>query len=146
MVTAFTVQQTDWSHDAARLGAVRRRVFIEEQGVPEHLEWDTADATAIHFLALTLDGQPVGCARLLPDGHIGRMAVLPDWRGLGVGTALLAAAVGTARSTGIALLELSAQLHAAPFYARAGFVAVGDRYQEAGIPHVCMQKNLSDAN
>lgn len=145
-MTAFTVQQTDWSLDAARLSAVRRRVFIEEQGVPEHMEWDAADATAIHFLALTLDGQPMGCARLLPDGHIGRMAVLPDWRGLGVGTALLAAVVGTARRTGAAQLELSAQLHAAPFYSKAGFVAVGDRYQEAGIPHVCMQKILTDAN
>lgn len=137
-MTAFTVQQTDWSRDAARLGTVRRRVFIEEQGVPEHLEWDAADATAIHFLALTLDGQAVGCARLLPDGHIGRMAVLPDWRGLGVGAALLAAAVSAARRTGARLVQLSAQLHAAPFYARAGFAVMGDPYEEAGIPHVRM--------
>lgn len=145
-MTAFTIQQTDWAHDAARLSTVRRVVFIEEQGVPEEMEWDAEDATAVHFLALTLDGRPVGCARLLPDGHIGRMAVLADWRGLGVGSALLAAAVRTARSAGAALIKLSAQTHAVRFYLQAGFTIVGDPYQEAGIPHVSMQKTVSDRN
>lgn len=143
-MTAFTIEQTDWTRDAARLGAIRRHVFIDEQGVPEDLEWDAADATATHFLALTIEGQPVGCARLLPDGHIGRMAVLPDWRGQGVGRALLSVALATARRKGLALIRLSAQAQAVHFYLQAGFTVVGDLYQEAGIPHVTMQKSLSD--
>lgn len=142
-MTAFTVEQTDWSRDAARLGAVRRSVFIDEQGVPEALEWDADDATATHFLALTLDGQPLGCARLLPGGQLGRMAVLRDWRGRGVGTALLAAALGVARGRGLRTLDLSAQVHAAPFYAQAGFSRVGEVYEEAGIAHVRMRKTLA---
>lgn len=143
-MTAFTVEQTDWPADAARLGAVRRTVFIDEQGVPEALEWDAADASATHFLAQTLEGQPIGCARLLPDGHLGRMAVLREWRGLGVGTALLGAATAVARHRGIARLDISAQVHAEPFYAKAGFEAVGAVYEEAGIAHVRMQKRLDD--
>lgn len=139
---AFTVEQTHWGRDEARLGQVRRRVFVVEQGVPEALEWDAADATATHFLANTLDGQPIGCARLLPDGHLGRMAVLAEWRGHGVGSALLAAATVAARAQGMPTLELSAQVHATPFYAKAGFIVDGDVYDEAGIPHVRMYRPL----
>ncbi len=112
-MAAFTISETNWGHDAVRLGAVRRAVFIDEQAVPEVLEWDEYDVVAMHWLALAWDGSPIGCARLLPDGHLGRMAVLP-----------------------------SAQTHAAGFYADAGFVADGPAYEEAGIPHVAMQKTL----
>jgi len=121
---------------------VRRAVFIDEQGVPETLEWDEHDAVALHFLATTLDGSPIGCARLLPDGHVGRMAVLPAWRGHGVGRSLLAAVLNAARARGHAELRLSAQTHAADFYFRAGFVTQGTEYEEAGIPHVAMLKRL----
>jgi UMF1 family MFS transporter len=141
-MAAFTIEETDWACDAERLGAVRRAVFIDEQGVPEALEWDEHDAAALHLLATTVDGSPIGCARLLPDGHIGRMAVLPVWRGLGVGRALLAAATGAALARGNTRLMLSAQTHAAAFYAHAGFAAVGDAYEEAGIPHIAMRKIL----
>ena len=143
-MAAFTIVETDWIRDAPRLGAVRRAVFIDEQGVSETLEWDAHDAASIHWLAASDDGTPIGCARLLPDGHLGRMAVLPGWRGRGVGHALLAAVTSAAKLRGHATLRLSAQTHAAAFYARAGFVAVGDEYDEAGIPHVAMQKNLLD--
>jgi len=139
----FNILLTDWAHDAARLSAVRRVVFIDEQGVPEALEWDEHDVPALHLLATADDGAAIGCARLLPDGHLGRMAVLPAWRGRGVGRALLAAALSAAQARGTITLRLSAQTHAAGFYARAGFVAVGAGYEEAGIPHVAMQKNLS---
>jgi predicted GNAT family N-acyltransferase len=142
-MAAFTIIETDWTHDAPRLAAIRRAVFIEEQGVPETMEWDADDAAAVHFLALADDATPIGCARLLPDGHLGRMAVLPDWRRLGVGRALLVAALGAARGRGHTLLMLSAQTQAAEFYARAGFVSVGEPYEEAGIPHVAMQKALN---
>jgi predicted GNAT family N-acyltransferase len=142
-MAAFTLREADWAHDAARLAAIRRTVFIDEQGVLEALEWDEQDATAAHLLALADDGSPIGCARLLQDGHIGRIAVLPAWRGRGVGHALLAAAEDAARARGHAVVALSAQTHAAGFYARAGYVAEGEVYEEAGIPHIAMQKTLA---
>lgn len=138
----FGVRRADWARDHAALAQVRRTVFIDEQGVPEALEWDADDAVSVHFLATLADGTAVGCARLLPDGHAGRMAVLPAWRGRGVGKALLAAVIDEARARGHRALALSAQVHAAGFYARAGFTAVGEPYDEAGIPHVAMQKTL----
>jgi predicted GNAT family N-acyltransferase len=138
----FSILMTDWAHEQARLSQVRRAVFIDEQGVPEELEWDADDAGSLHFLVTDTAGQAIGCARLLPDGHIGRMAVLPPWRGRGVGQALLAAVIEAARARGHDTLRLSAQTHAAAFYARAGFVAVGDEYEEAGIPHIAMQMPL----
>ena len=142
-MVAFTIHETDWAHDAADLASVRRAVFIEEQGVPEAMEWDEHDAVSAHLLATTLEGMPIGCARLLPDGHIGRMAVLPEWRGYGVGRALLAAVLRLAHAHGHAVVKLSAQTHAAGFYKEAGFLAVGKEYEEAGIPHVAMQKTLT---
>lgn len=142
-MAAFTLRQAGWAHDAAQLAAIRRTVFIDEQGVPEALEWDEQDAAAVHLLALADDGSPIGCARLLPDAHIGRMAVLPAWRGRGVGRALLAAAEDEARARGHAVVALSAQTHAAGFYARTGYVAVGEVYEEAGIPHIAMRKTLA---
>ena len=141
-MAAFTLSETSWVRDAEHLAAVRRAVFIDEQGVPEALEWDEHDAVALHFLATTLDGSPIGCARLLPDGHVGRMAVLPAWRGHGVGRSLLAAVLNAARARGHAEIRLSAQTHATDFYLRAGFVTQGTEYEEAGIPHVAMRKRL----
>jgi len=145
-MAAFTLLETDWAHDARRLSAIRRAVFIDEQGVPEVLEWDAHDMHSLHLLAIAGDAVPIGCARLLPDGHIGRMAVLPAWRGRGVGQALLAAALRAAQERGYRTVRLSAQTHAAGFYARAGFVAVGEEYEEAGIPHVSMQKTCAGRN
>lgn len=139
----FGILISDWAHERERLSSVRRAVFIDEQGVPEAMEWDADDAGSLHLLAVDGAGQPIGCARLLPDGHIGRMAVLPAWRGRGVGRALLAAAMSAAQARGHTTLRLSAQTHAAGFYVRAGFVAVGDEYDEAGIPHRAMQKKLA---
>ena len=138
----FAVVTADWVREREPLARVRRAVFIEEQGVPEEMEGDADDAASQHFLALDPAGQPIGCARLLPDGHIGRMAVLPAWRGRGVGRALLDAAIRAALARGDAVVRLSAQTRAAGFYARAGFVAEGDEYEEAGIPHVAMLKRL----
>jgi predicted GNAT family N-acyltransferase len=142
-MAAFTVRETSWATDATRLAVVRRAVFIDEQGVPEALEWDEHDAGSRHFLALDAAGHPIGCARLLPDGHIGRMAVVQAWRGRGVGRALLAATVTVAAQQGHAAVQLSAQVHAAGFYARHGFAAVGPEYEEAGIPHVAMVKRFA---
>lgn len=131
----------DWSTLGPSLEALRREVFIVEQGVPEELEWDEYDAVSVHALAL-IDGEAVGCGRLLPDGHIGRMAVRKAFRRQGVGRALLDSLVTTAIGRGLSLLQLHAQIHAQGFYAQAGFVGEGDEFEEAGIPHRRMVRRL----
>lgn len=135
----WSVRATTWAQHAECLAALRRVVFIEEQGVPEALEWDGLEHTASHFLALDSKGTPVGCARLLPNGHIGRMAVLKAHRGRGVGRALLLAVLQTARQQGLGWLHLNAQTHAAGFYARLGFQPVSGEFPDAGIPHLRME-------
>jgi predicted GNAT family N-acyltransferase len=138
----FDVRVTDWTADEAALRAVRRAVFIVEQGVPESLEWDEVDPRCVHALALDSRARPIGCGRLLPDGHIGRMAVLASWRGRGVGAALLARLVELARAAGHPRAILNAQINAVPFYARYGFAITGDEFEEAGIPHRIMDRAL----
>jgi len=138
----FTVRLTQWAHDAPALQHVRRTVFIDEQRVPENLEWDALDPLCMHALAEDSRHAPIGCGRLLPDGHIGRMAVLAAWRGRGVGGALLGVLIGEARARGDARIVLNAQTQAMPFYARHGFVALGDPFEEAGIPHQAMELAL----
>ena len=87
----------------------------------------------------------VGTGRLLPDGHVGRMAVLRDWRGRGVGSAILSALVDRAAARGMGRLVLNAQTHAVPFYARHGFAAFGEEFMEADIPHIAMARELPSA-
>lgn len=131
----------DWSRDAPALAAIRRRVFIEEQDVPEALEWEAIDPDCDWFLARVAD-VAVGITRLMPEGRIGRMAVLPGWRRRGVGTALLLAALVQARARGLGQVSLHAQVQALPFYARQGFRAEGPIFDEAGIPHQRMTLDL----
>lgn len=138
----FTVRLVDWAEAIDGLRAVRRAVFIEEQAIPEDLEWDEFDAVYRHAIAEDASGRAIGCGRLLPDGHIGRMAVLRDWRGRGVGAALLVHLMDLARSRGHARAILEAQTVAMPFYTRHGFAAEGDEYLEAGIPHRTMTRTL----
>jgi len=125
------VRLVDWADDGDGLRAVRRAVFIEEQAIPEDMEWDRQDAVYSHVVAEDARGNPIGCGRLLPDGHIGRMAVLRDWRGRGVGAALLVHLMDLARSRGLERAILEAQTRAMPFYVRHGFAATGDEYLEA---------------
>ena len=125
------------TEDLKSCHALRRAVFIEEQEVPEDLEVDGLDDTALHLLA-TLDGRPVGTARMLlkgDTGKIGRVCVLRDLRGQGVGAALIRAAVEELRALGLARAVLGSQVHAIPFYEKLGFVAEGPVYDDAGIPH-----------
>ena len=138
----FTVRLVDWSEAGEGLRAVRRTVFIEEQSIPEDMEWDEFDEVCRHVLAEDASGRAIGCGRLLPDGHVGRLAVLAAWRGRGVGAALLRHLVDLARTRGHARAILNAQSQAMPFYARYGFVADGDEFLEAGIPHRTMARPL----
>lgn len=134
------VRIADWQKDHAALRSIRETVFIAEQAVPPELEWDADDAGAVHFLAYASE-YPIGTARLLPDGHIGRVAVLKDWRGLKVGDALLRAAIGEAEQRGLKEQMLSAQVHASSFYERFGFAVVSGEFLDAGIPHVDMVRH-----
>lgn len=148
-VLAVTPLQVEAAYD------IRQAVFVDEQGVPPELELDALDDSADHFLALR-DGRPVGAARLVvePPGyagvdaargdvaHLGRLAVLPSARGSGLGGALVRAIEDRARDRGLALCVLSAQTQALAFYARLGYEAYGEEFDDAGIPHRMMRKNL----
>ncbi len=145
MSEPFHIRRARWPEDWEALQLVREQVFVQEQGVPLELEWDGRDAQAFHLLAEDRRGHPIGMARLLPEGHIGRMAVVRPWRGRGVGTALLRAMVEEGRRRGLERLVLSAQLEAVPFYERAGFRALGEVFEDAGIPHRRMELRLRPA-
>jgi len=138
----FAIVAADWHADREALRAVRRAVFIDEQRVPEELEWDAEDARSVHALARASDGAPIGCGRLLRDGHIGRMAVVAPWRGRGVGDALLTWLMALSRARGDPAILLNAQVRAMPFYARHGFAPVGEPFDEAGIAHRVMRLAL----
>jgi predicted GNAT family N-acyltransferase len=137
-----TIETVAWQGPEGEAGMIRRHVFIEEQNVPEAIEWDELDAVSTHFIARDDGGRAIGCARLTPDGRIGRMAVLPAWRGKGVGSGLLHEAFQEAAKCGPREVVLHAQTRAASFYARRGFEQVGEEFMEAGIPHVVMRRIL----
>lgn len=140
MKNELNIRVADWQKDNAALRSIRETVFINEQSVPPELEWDSDDQAATHFLACTGD-YPIGTARLLADGHIGRVAVLKDWRGSGIGAMLMKAAIRTAEEAGLARQFLTAQVHATAFYERLGFKVVSEEFLEAGIPHVDMVRH-----
>lgn len=131
--------------DIASCHAIRRAVFIEEQGIPEADEWDDLDDQAIHLLAWH-EGEAVGTARVLLDGATGkisRVCVLPVARGTGLGAQLIRAAVDVLRSRhGVSTARLGAQVHAIGFYEKLGFTVVGDVYDDGGIPHRDMIRAL----
>lgn len=135
--TDAEIQILDWTQAKPLAEVIRRRVFIEEQQVPESEEWDRWDSFAVHVLAIR-DGQAIGTARLTREGKIGRMAVLPGYRGRGIGQTLLLTLLDVASERGMQSLALHAQTHAVDFYARHGFEAEGEEFMEAGIPHLRM--------
>ena len=134
----YRVRATDWARDGATLARVRRRVFIEEQGVPEPLEWDGKDEQASHIIAEDANGAAIGTGRLLDNGHIGRMAVLPAWRSLGVGSAILTELLAITAQRQYPRCWLNAQASAVGFYLPFGFVVDSDEFLDAGIPHYRM--------
>lgn len=140
----YLVAPADWPGDEAAIRAIREAVFVRELGIPAGLEWDGRDADCVHLLAYDMAGNPIGTARMLADGHIGRMAVLPDWRGRGVGGTLLIMLMDIAQAHGIAEVFLNAQTAAAGFYHRHGFIAAGDEFESAGIPHIRMARFTGD--
>lgn|SRR5689334_8789055 len=137
----LTIELLDWPKAQQEAQRIRFIVFVDEQKVPPELEMDEHDAPSLHALAFS-DGEAVGTGRLLLDGHIGRMAVLKEWRGRGVGQALLRALIEAGRQRGDQDLVLNSQVHALAFYAAEGFKAEGPIYEEAGIPHQVMRLKL----
>jgi predicted GNAT family N-acyltransferase len=127
----------EWPADRGAIEAIRRRVFVEEQEIPEKDEFDGEDACCLHVLA-RLNRDPVGTGRLNPAGKIGRIAVIAGLRGRGVGSQILRALLQEARRAGIHEPFLHAQVQAVPFYEKFGFSREGGVFDEAGIPHVRM--------
>jgi len=116
---------------------VRKRVFVVEQKVPPELEFDETDPVSVHVLAF-VNAKPVATGRISPDGKIGRMAVLKNFRKKGIGLKILLRLIDIGRRRGLNKIYLSAQRHAIPFYEKAGFTARGPVYAEAGIDHRLM--------
>ena len=129
----------DWDTCKSDAQDIRYEVFVVEQGVPVEMEWDEMDAVCLHAVAYDGSDRAIATGRLLPDGHIGRMAVLKDFRGRGVGRALLRSLIQSAAKRGDREVLLSAQVHALGFYRAEGFVEEGPVYEEAGIPHQAMR-------
>lgn len=136
------IRLASWPGDMDPLRQVRTVVFIDEQHVSEEEEWDGMDDQCTHVIAELADGTPIGTGRLLPDGKIGRMAVLKEYRGRDIGGRLLERLMQVAQEQGHREVKLASQTHAIPFYERHGFTAYGDEFPDAGIPHRWMKAAL----
>jgi predicted GNAT family N-acyltransferase len=155
MSVPYTVRVAEDPADREACFAVRKEVFVAEQGVDETIEYDAYDAVAVHVLAVREDGAPLGTGRLLHGeaavtktgadpsvGSLGRLAVARAARGLGVGVALVRAIEDAARARGLTAVDLHAQTHALGFYERLGYAAYGPEFPDAGIPHRAMRRTL----
>ena len=140
-VNNLNIITTDWNQYASELTRIRKTVFVDEQHVPIEMELDESDQQALHFLVFS-DDAPIATARLLPNGHVGRMAVLKPYRGKSVGLALLNTIIDTARNSGLNELFLNAQTSAIAFYEKFGFIQEGETFLDAGIQHIRMRKTL----
>lgn len=146
MNNPFTVHLISWHDGEPLLRSIREKVFVSEQGVPAELEWDGLDNNCHHALALTANGVAIGCGRITHNGHIGRIAVLPEWRGQRIGTAILELLVDYARSRHLHQVELNSQVQAILLYKKFGFEAAGDEFMDANIAHRKMILQLKNRN
>jgi len=144
MSNPFTVHLISWHDGEPLLRGIREKVFIQEQNVPAELEWDGKDEVCHHALALTANGDAIGCGRITPGGHIGRVAVLPEWRRKRIGSSILELLVDYARSQHYDKVELNAQVEAIPLYKNYGFEEEGKVFMDANIPHCKMALKLKD--
>ncbi len=137
-MTNIKINTVDFNQNFAEIKKIRTDVFIKEQNVPIELEWDEFDNDSIHILAY-YDNKAVATARLLPDGHIGRMSVLKAYRHRSIGKQMLRFLIDVAEKSTINKICLSAQEQAVGFYEKYGFTIISDIYLDAGIPHYDMQ-------
>lgn len=140
----YTVKPVYWTATQKILKDIRTKVFVEEQGVPQELEWDGLDEHAYHVIAYAADGTPIGTGRLLQDCQIGRIAVLKEWRGRGIGKSILEMLLVIANKMGYDQVKLHAQVRVKSFYLRRGFKPHGKEFMEAGIPHIEMTRTTAD--
>jgi predicted GNAT family N-acyltransferase len=136
------IELMSWEQAQPVAGPLRFAIFVGEQNVPSGIELDDQDEKCLHAVAYDVDDKPIGTGRLLPDGHIGRMAVVKDWRRRGIGAEIMAALIAEARKRGHKEVIVSAQLQAAEFYRGLDFVAEGKVYPDAGILHQKMVRKL----
>ncbi len=139
MGNPFSVSLVCWHDGEPLLKSVREAVFIREQGIPAELEWDGLDNHCRHALVLSRQGEAIGCGRMLEDGHIGRIAVLPKWRKQKVGTAIMEALLDYARAHDYPQVDVDAQTYAMPFYRGFEFAEEGEVFMDAGLPHIKMR-------
>lgn len=132
------IKTVDFNVHFSEIKAIRTTVFIIEQKVPVELEWDEFDNDSTHILAY-YNNKPVATARLLADGHIGRMAVLKVFRNRHIGTKMLEYLLEIAQKNSNNKVQISAQEHAVEFYKKQGFNIISDVYMDAGIPHYDME-------
>ena len=138
LMSEIVVKTVDFTDQYSEISEIRTSVFIKEQKVPVELEWDEFDEDSIHIMAY-YNNKPVGTARLLNDGHIGRMAVLKAYRNRNIGQNMLKYILDIAKKQSLKTIELSAQEHAVEFYQKYGFKVISGIYLDAGIPHYDMQ-------
>src|SRR3990167_5096246 len=138
----FRVEPADYVVDFKDLRSIREPVFVVEQEVPLEEEWDELDPKCQHVIARDSEHKPIGTGRLTPEHKIGRMAVLREWRGKGVGEALLVALIDQARAQGLREVSLNSQVDAVGFYEKFGFKPYGGQFEEAGIQHQAMKLEL----
>jgi len=138
---SFNFSITNWKTHKSQLRQIREQVFIQEQGVPVELEWDEMDENALHVLAEAISDDEklaIGTARIIiknEQAHIGRMAVLSEWREQGVGAKILLLCIDECLQRGVKNIVLNAQVYVIPFYQKAGFEISSDEFMDAGIPH-----------
>ncbi len=138
----MNIRITSYAESTEAIRRIRDTVFGLEQKVPRELDWDGNDTGCIHVLALDDSGDPIGTGRLQSDGKIGRLAVLPAWRGKSVGNKMIEALVDSAREQDLRQVYLHAQVHARPFYEKSGFREEGDEFMEASIRHTKMTRDI----
>ncbi|MBK8814363.1 MAG: GNAT family N-acetyltransferase [Methylococcaceae bacterium] len=144
-ISDFRVEPADYKADFEDLRLIRKAVFIVEQNIPEDIEFDVIDSNCYHVIARDNHHKPIGTARLSPDRKIGRMAVLENWRGKGVGKALITAILDKARKLGFIEVTLHAQTAVLNFYQKLGFTEEGKLFFEADIAHQLMRMPLVPA-
>ena len=145
----YTIRLLPWSEAQLSARAVRDSVFIQEQGIPEAMEWDAWDAVSVHAVAVSFSGLPIATGRILPADEkgairLGRMAVEKHWRRSGVGSAVLRALLAEARMPLVREIVLHAQIAVTGLYRKHGFKDCGGIFLEAGIPHVEMRLDCRD--
>jgi predicted GNAT family N-acyltransferase len=143
MPTDIIIHSANWIEDGNFIKSIRFEVFIGEQNVPIELEIDGLDDECFHALAKDTSGKAVGTARMQKDGHIGRIAVLKNFRKRGIGKNLVQFFIHKAASLGLVEVELNAQVHALDFYEKLGFEKKGDIFADANIPHVHMVRAIN---